>query len=77
MPKYIRLDENNVIIATRIGAEIVEGEIESDLGECGDIMQGDGTFITPEPPVLEPDPKEGRLNNLEVVIDTMLKGGVV
>ena len=54
--RYIRLDENNRIITVRIGAEIVSGEIESEFGECGDIMQPDGSFITPDLPPIIPQP---------------------
>ena len=43
--KFIKLDEQNKVIVTRIGMEIVEGEIESELGEIGQIRQLDGTFI--------------------------------
>lgn len=47
--RFIRLDANNKVIGIRIGKSIVEGEIQSESGELGQIMQQDGTFITPEP----------------------------
>jgi len=47
--RYIRLDGNNMVVTIRTGVEIVDGEIQSDTGECGQIMQPDGSFITPEP----------------------------
>ncbi len=47
--KFIKLDENNKVIGTREGLSIVEGEIQSNTGEVGQIMQPDGTFVTPDP----------------------------
>lgn len=55
--RFIKLNENNKIISIREGPSIVEGEIQSDTGELGQIMQPDGTFIddpTPVPQVHEP-----------------------
>lgn len=54
MSRFITLDSNNKVIGIRNGLSIVEGEIESDVGEIGQIMQGDGTFITPDPIPTEP-----------------------
>jgi len=31
--RFIRLDANNMIIAIREGTEIIDGEIQSDIGE--------------------------------------------
>lgn len=45
--RYIRLNEENKIISIREGASIVEGEIQSNIGELGQIMQSDGTFTEP------------------------------
>ena len=56
MTRYIRLDENNIVRDERTGTSIIEGEIESNTGEAGQIMQEDGTFITPEPALVEPAP---------------------
>lgn len=53
MNRYITLGENNEIIGIRFGKQIVEGEIQSGLGEIGQIMQPDGTFVTPEPESIE------------------------
>ncbi len=65
MNRYIRLDENNRVISIRYGSEIVEGEIESDIGELGQIMQPDGTFVNPEPePTRESNPVIERLDLL-------------
>lgn len=46
--RFIKLDNENKIISVRYGSEIVEGEIESESGIINQIMQFDGTFITPE-----------------------------
>jgi hypothetical protein len=53
--RFIKLDKNNMIITVRTGLEIVENEIQSDIGECGDIMQEDGTFINATPLPQLPD----------------------
>jgi len=55
MPRFIILDNANKVIAERIGPAITKDEIQSDIGECGQIMQTNGTFITPEP-VITPQP---------------------
>jgi hypothetical protein len=61
--RFICLDENNKVVSIRFGDEIVEGEIQSDTGELGQIMQPDGTFITPEPEPVEPVPTlEDKIN---------------
>lgn len=43
--RFIKLNEDNKVIAIRIANDIVEGEMESNLGEIGETMQSDGTFI--------------------------------
>ena len=48
--RFIRLNNENVVMSIRIGKEIVEGEIQSDIGESGQIMQPDGTFVNPPEP---------------------------
>ena len=45
MARFIELDKDNKVISVRIGTEIVLGEVESDIGDIGQIMQSDGTFI--------------------------------
>lgn len=45
MNRYITLDENNIIISIRCGNERVGNEIESDLGEIGQKLLEDGTFV--------------------------------
>lgn len=49
MKRFITLDENKVIVGIRMAGSILDGEIESEIGNIGQIMQKDGTFITPEP----------------------------
>lgn len=53
MYKFIRLDENGKIVGVRYGSEIVDGEIRSNIGELGQIMQPDGSFIDGEPVLIE------------------------
>lgn len=48
--------ENDKVIGVRYGSEKLEGEVQSDLGELGQIMQTDGTFITPESLPIESQP---------------------
>ena len=63
MKKYIILDENNEVKNIRFGTSIVDGEIESDIGEIGQVMQPDGSFITPETEPVEPQPTlEDKIN---------------
>ncbi|NLK87716.1 MAG: hypothetical protein GX279_09525 [Clostridiaceae bacterium] len=50
MPRFIVLDPDNKVIAIHQGSTAVGQEIESETGELGQIMQLDGTFITPEIP---------------------------
>lgn len=47
--RFILLDDNKIVIGTREGEFIASGEIESNLGEIGQVMQEDGTFKTPIP----------------------------
>lgn len=65
MHKYIILNEDNMVVSIRWANEIVEGEIQSDIGELGQIMQPDGSFITPEPEPVVPMPTlEDKVNYL-------------
>ena len=74
--RFIKLNENNMVVVVRTGTEIVPGEFRSDVGECGDILQPDGTFITPEPEpyVRGPSEIEQRISDLELAIASMLGG---
>lgn len=47
--RFITLDENKIVRAIRWGKTIVKGEIQSDIGEVGQVQQADGSFITPTP----------------------------
>jgi len=63
--RFIRLDENNKVVGIRIGKKIVDGEIQSDIGELGQIMQPNGTFTDPEPESATPQPTlEDKVNYL-------------
>jgi len=66
--RFICLDSNNKVVSTRIGVEKVESEVQSDIGECGQIRQDNGTFITPETPAPMPNPLEKRISNLETLL---------
>ena len=73
MKRFITLDDNNKVIIIREGNVQGVNEIESDTGEMGQILQSDGTFITPEPEVIEPTPTvEDRLANIEDTQDLIL-----
>jgi len=69
--RFITLDGGSKVISARDGASIVEGEIQSDTGEIGQIMQPDGTFITPEPvPPQPPQPTNQEIqDNLMVIMN--------
>jgi hypothetical protein len=56
MKRFIILNNNNKVIAERFGTTILDGEIESDNGAVGQIMQPDGSFVDPEPEPVEPLP---------------------
>jgi len=55
MPRYIRIIDG-IVDTVRNGVSPIEGEIESETGECGQILQPNGTFITPEPVIIEHQP---------------------
>lgn len=50
---------NNIVVETKhvlSGYVLQDGEIQSETGEIGQVRQPDGTFITPEPELVEPEP---------------------
>jgi hypothetical protein len=68
--RFITLDENNKVATIRVGDVIVAGEIQSDIGQAGQIMQLDGTFITPGPTPVIPQPTNKEINdNLMVIMN--------
>jgi len=69
--RFINLDASNKVTGIRNGPSIVEDEIQSDIGEIGQIMQSDGTFIMPEPvPPQPPQPTNQEINdNLMVIMN--------
>jgi hypothetical protein len=55
--RVITLNVNKKVISLKnVGSNYVLGvnDIESDTGELDQILQSDGTFITPDPVVIEP-----------------------
>lgn len=63
--RFITLNKNNRIIGIRFGEKIVEGEIQSDIGELGQIMKENGTFIDVTNEKVEPQPTlEDKVNYL-------------
>lgn len=48
--RFITLDANQKVVSYRLAETIVDGEIESEIGEIDQIRQADGSFITPVPP---------------------------
>ncbi len=78
--RFIRLDTNNTVIAVRQGVRIVDGEIQSDIGEIGQQLLDDGTFIdttesTPETTIT----LEEKIDRLQDDIDYLIlkKEGVI
>lgn len=63
--RYIRLDENKMVISEREGSEIVEGEIQSDIGLCGQIMLSDGSF--------DDDPRNTKEQRKQELIQLMIQ----
>lgn len=47
MKKFIRIDDTGRVFAIRYGSYAVDGEIENEEANLGDIRQADGSFITP------------------------------
>lgn len=43
--RFIKLDKNGKVISVRIGTKKLNNEIQSDVGDLGQIMKEDGTFI--------------------------------
>jgi hypothetical protein len=55
--RVITIDENNKVREIKdVGKNYIfdANDIQSESGEIGQIMQPDGTFITPEPVPIEP-----------------------
>lgn len=67
--RFIILDKNNIVISVRHGKEILDGEIESELGEINQKMLADGTFVNVKPVPVEPQPTtEDRLEAIEATV---------
>lgn len=55
--RVIKLDTNKIIVGIKtVGDDYIlrDNEIESEVGETGQILQADGSFITPEPAPIAP-----------------------
>lgn len=61
--RYIKLNEQNKVMSIRFGESIVDGEIQSDLGELGQIQQVDGIFVDDTTPVI---PQPYTPTNIEI-----------
>lgn len=73
MARFITIDSENIVVGIRFADEIAEGEIESGIGELGQIMNDDGTFSNPivdESILLQPTVEEKLL--AETQYQTML-----
>lgn len=74
MNRYIRFNEDNLIISVRWGSEIVDGEIESEHGEIGQRLV-DGEFIDvpvePQTPIETMEEKIARLEQ-QVMNDNLI-----
>lgn len=90
--RVITLDKNKVVISVKDvlnSYELQTDDIVSDLGEINQIMQSDGTFITPEPVAIEPsetvEQKLVRLESMNTMlnedfaglVDTLIETGVL
>ena len=73
MGRFIVLDSNNKITSVRNGASIVDGEIESDVGEIGQIMQLDGSFI--DAPMDFESVKQRKIDDLDKAYNNEILGG--
>lgn len=56
--RYIKIDDNNKVYCIRFGENIIHGEIQSDLGELGQILQSDGSFIYDESEPEKPEKEQ-------------------
>lgn len=55
-----------MIVSVRHGSSILENEIQNDTGDLGQVMQDDGTFITPSINPTEPhETIEQKIERLE------------
>ena len=73
--RYITLNEDKKVIGIRQGKFIVEGEIESEIGELGQIYSK-GSFVedtTPQPEPT-PDPILEKLTQIETRLKAIEEG---
>lgn len=70
--RVLKIVDNIVVSEKTVGEnyELQDDEILSDTGRLGQIMQEDGTFITPEPEPIEPqETLEEKIDRLEQTIE--------
>lgn len=72
MNRYITVDKNNRVIGIRYGSEIIKGEIRSDTGELGQILQPNGTFLTLESEPMKPE-SNPVIDRLDLLIQMQLE----
>jgi hypothetical protein len=59
--------KNNKIIGIRYGNEIINGEIESGIGELGQILLEDGTFIDDPQDIIDQQNAEKESKKRELI----------
>jgi hypothetical protein len=67
MPRFITVKDGRVS-GTRIGTSAMPGEIMSDIGEPGQMMQPGGSFLNPEKPAAGPT----QLDRIETMLTEIL-----
>lgn len=77
MNRYIALNNENIVASIRFGKEITQSEVKSDIGELGQKMLEDGTFI--DIPTQQPQPHEPTNSEIakmisELQADLVIKG---
>ena len=75
MNRFITLNEENKVVSIRWGKSIVEGEVESETGELGQIYNK-GNFVVDTTPPPEPtlDPVLEKLTAIETRLKFIEEG---
>lgn len=72
--RVITLDINKKVISVKdVGDDytLQDGELHNEIGEFEQILQSDGTFITPEPIPVEPQPHEPTNSDIAQMISDL------
>jgi hypothetical protein len=72
MTRYIRLDDKKMVVSVRYGDAIVQGEIESELGDAYETMQDDGTFSKATVPKPTMSDSQAKLNYIYLKIKGLI-----